>query len=257
MAVTLPQRTDVRLGWKAWVATYQLYLESGPRKQKTMVHALDLLGCVANGPTTDAALVATPDAIRAYLRFLGRHHEAAEPDADFTTTVADHVMEGQWLGNGSPQVVFRPDLQAVTEAEAHTWTQRLLGLRAEVLVLARPMSGDKLAASPDGPGRSIEAILRHILGASRAYMGSAFGRQSELWALTNAIERGEQDLMDGMARAAEMAAGRLLAMTAEERARTLQRGKEVWTARKMFRRMLEHEWEHLMEISQRLGIEGA
>ena len=55
--------------------TYALYLESGPQRRKTMVHALDLLGCVAVGPTTDAALAATPAAIRAYLRFLARHGE--------------------------------------------------------------------------------------------------------------------------------------------------------------------------------------
>lgn len=236
---------------------YQLYLESGPRKQKTMVHALDLLGCVANGPTTEAALAATPDAIRAYRRFLRRHHEPAEPEAEFTTAVAEHVTEGQWLGNGSPQVTFQPDRQAVTEEEAQAWTQRLTWLRADALDLVRPLSRDQLAASPEGPGRSIEAILRHILGAYRAYIGSALGKLPELWALTNAIEKGEQELLDGMAQAAAMAAGRLRSMTAEERARTVQRGKEVWTARKMFRRMLEHEWEHLMEISRRLGIAGA
>lgn len=37
---------------------YLFYLESGPQKRKTMVHVLSLLGCVANGPTTEAARVA-------------------------------------------------------------------------------------------------------------------------------------------------------------------------------------------------------
>ena len=62
--------------------TYALYLESGPKRKKTMVHALDLLGCVAVGPTTEAALGATPEAIRLYKRFLRRHGEdAGDPDA--------------------------------------------------------------------------------------------------------------------------------------------------------------------------------
>jgi hypothetical protein len=32
---------------------YDLYLESGPKRKKTMVHVLDLLGCIVHGPTTD------------------------------------------------------------------------------------------------------------------------------------------------------------------------------------------------------------
>ncbi len=92
---------------------YPIYLESGPKRRKTMVHVLDLLGCVATGPSTEAALQATPDAIRAYLRFLRRHGEAADLDAPFTTPVAEHITEGQWLGNGSPHPGVWPGPLAV------------------------------------------------------------------------------------------------------------------------------------------------
>ncbi len=34
------------------MTTYELYLESGPRRRKTMVHVLDLRGRVAAGRTT-------------------------------------------------------------------------------------------------------------------------------------------------------------------------------------------------------------
>jgi len=47
---------------------YALYLESGPRRRTTMVHVLDRLGCIAQEPTTEEALQAAPEAIRAYLR---------------------------------------------------------------------------------------------------------------------------------------------------------------------------------------------
>ena len=88
---------------------YALYVESGPRWRKTMVHVLDLLGCVAQGPTTEAALEATPEAIRAYLRFLRRHSEAVEPESAFTTVVAVHVMEGRGWATAT-----RPPASALT-----------------------------------------------------------------------------------------------------------------------------------------------
>ena len=76
------------------MTVYGLYLESGPLHRKTMVHVLDLLGCVAVGPTTEDALAATPDAIHAYRRFLGRHGEPVVPDALFDTHVVEHITQG-------------------------------------------------------------------------------------------------------------------------------------------------------------------
>ncbi len=94
--------------------TYKLYLESGPKKKKTMVHALDLVGCIAKGSTTDEALDRTPEAILAYLRFLKRHGQAVDPNSEFEIEVAEHVTEGEWLGSGDPALVFQPDLEPLT-----------------------------------------------------------------------------------------------------------------------------------------------
>ena len=102
------------------MTVYDLYLESGPRRRKTMVHVLDLLGCVAVGHTTAEAIAATPDAIGAYRRFLHRHGEPVNPDAPIETRVAEHVTKGEWLGNGSPYLVFGPDLDPVTDEEIET-----------------------------------------------------------------------------------------------------------------------------------------
>jgi predicted RNase H-like HicB family nuclease len=77
--------------------TYKLYLESGPKKKKTMVHVLEVLGCISKGPTSDETLNRTPEAIHAYLRFLKRHGETVDPDGEFETVVAEHVTEGEWL----------------------------------------------------------------------------------------------------------------------------------------------------------------
>ncbi len=95
--------------------TFGLHLESGPRRRKTMVHVPELLGCIANGPTTEDALDATPAAINAYRRFLCRRGEAIDPDAPFETVIREHNTEGDMLGEGSPYVTFVGDLQPICE----------------------------------------------------------------------------------------------------------------------------------------------
>ena len=111
---------------------YGLYLESGPRQRKTMVHVLDLLGCVARGPTTEAALEATPEAIWAYVRFLQRHGDTVAPEDPFTTMVTEHVMEGVWLGNGDPTPGFTPDFQPLRTVDLKTYLRRLAWLRHSI-----------------------------------------------------------------------------------------------------------------------------
>src|SRR5690606_35973766 len=130
------------------MATYGLYRESGPRRRKTMVHVLQILGCVAVGPTTDDALAATPEAIRAYLRFLDRCGEKVDLDAPIETQIVEHITEGIWLGNGSPYILYGPDLEPVTDAEMQTFVGRHLRLREELATWAESLSDEALDAVP-------------------------------------------------------------------------------------------------------------
>ena len=236
--------------------TYALYLESGPKRRKTMAHALDLLGCVAVGPTTDAALAATPDAIRAYLRFLARHGESLAsdaPEAPFETRVVEHITEGAWLGNGSPYLVFEPDLDPVSEEEIERYTNRLRWLLDELATWAAAQTPEQLNATPAEGGRSARAILLHVLGAQGGYLAAALGSAPGFSALAGAAERGERDLPDALRRSAEMAAARVYATTAAERAAVRELPAGPRTLRKALRRMLEHAWEHLAELGRRPG----
>lgn len=233
--------------------TYDLYLESGPRRRKTMVHVLDLLGCVAVGPTTDDALAATPAAIRAFRRFLRRHGEAVDPDAPFATRVAEHVTEGDWLGNGSPYIAFGPDLQPVTEAEIETYLRRFGWMREELTGWAQGQTAAQLDAAPASGGRTARAVLLHVLGATGAYLAAALGRAPGFSAVHGAAERGELDVVDALRRTEAMAGERVRAASPEERAAVRHLPAGPRTLRKALRRMLEHEWEHLAELSRRPG----
>jgi predicted RNase H-like HicB family nuclease len=235
------------------MTTYDLYVESGPRRRKTMTHALDLLGCVAVGPTTEEAIGATPAAIRAYLRFLHRHGEPVDPDAAFETRVVEHITEGEWLGNGSPYLVFGPDLEPLTDEEIAACLRRFHRLREELAAWAAARTDAELDA-PCAGGRSARAVLLHVMGhAVGGYLSAALGSAPGFSRVSSAAERGELPLADTLLRIATMAEERVRATTPEERRAVRERPQGPRTLRKALRRTLEHDWEHLAELSRRPG----
>jgi len=228
-------------------------LESGPRRRKTMVHVQKLLGCIAQGPTTEAALESTPEAIRAYLHFLRRHGEAVELEDPFTTVVIVHIMEGVWLGNGDPTPGFGPDFQPLAAEDLSIYLRRMAWMRADLLQSIRDVPPERLAAEPEGKGRSILHILEHVAESECVYLRYLVGRVDGLSEALRAVQVGSEALPAALARLWQISTARLEAMTESERGQLVSHGQVTWTARRALRRMLEHDWEHLLELSRRLG----
>ncbi|MDP9252682.1 MAG: DinB family protein [Chloroflexota bacterium] len=233
---------------------WDLYLESGPQRKSTLVHVVGLLGCACFGPTTDEAIAAAPDEIRAYLRYLKRHGEKVDPSAPIKTRVAEHITIGDFLGHGSPQAVYAPDRDPVTAAELATYLRRLEWSRADLLALIKGTSAKVLDAKPP-KGRSLRDILLHVLGADSGYLASSLGAVKTVNAPMNAAMRGDLDVRIALKEARDAAIERLRALTPAERAFVKERPSGARTMRKTIRRMLEHEWEHRREIARRLGTE--
>ena len=122
--------------------TYDLYLDSGPMMKKTFVQVPSLMGCVARGDTTEAAIEAAPAAIRAYLRFLARHGEPFDADAAFRTRVAVHMTDSQWPGNGSG---FLPtDEKSLPARESDALMARLDAMHGDLRLLTRSNMEDQV-----------------------------------------------------------------------------------------------------------------
>ncbi len=232
---------------------YQLYLESGPMRKKTMVHVLDLLGCIANGPTTEEALARTPQAIRTYLRFLQRHGEEVNPEEEIETRVAEHITEGTWLGNGDPAILFVPDREPLTQEDLEKYLRRLAWSRAEIVELVSGLSEEEMEEKPPR-GRSIKGILEHIFGAEYSYVRH-FGKLEGIQGPGSHIQRSKEELLAWMAvvRASEIK--KLHALLDQPPGDPDVRSKYAHNSRRAIRRLLEHEWEHLMELKERLQIE--
>ena len=233
---------------------YTLYLESGPKHKKTMVHVLGLLGCIAQGPTTEAALEAAPEAIRAWLRFLKRNGEDVDPREKFAIRVAVHVTEGVWLGYGDPTPGFAPDFEPLTVEDLQICIRHLAWLQADLLELVRDLPLSQLLEEPKSGGRSIYHILEHVAESQAVYLRYLVGKLDSLSEALRAVQKGPVEfLLPTLTDLWQVCRSRLGALTEAERRQSVPHGQVTWTARRAFRRMLEHAWEHWLEISARLG----
>lgn len=229
---------------------YALYLESGPQRRKTLAHVLDLLGCVVQADTTDEAVAAAPDAIRAYLRYLGRHGEEVDPRAPIETEIAEHNTEGMFSG----QALWPQDLKPLAPAALTRYLRWLEWSRADLLALVKGIDDKTLRAKPP-KGRAVRDILLHVLGADKSYVYGLVGPLKTMGDPTNAAERGDLDLRAALHDARAAGIDRLKTLTQAERANIRKAGQSTYSAYRVIRRMLEHEWEHRREIAVRLGRE--
>jgi uncharacterized damage-inducible protein DinB/predicted RNase H-like HicB family nuclease len=230
------------------VATDDLYLESGPQKKKTLAHVPGLLGCVVQRDTTDEAVAAAPDEIRAYRDFLKRHGEKVDEASTIETRIAEHNTDGLFSG----QAIWPQDLKPLAPSALARYVRRLEWSRADLLDLVKGIDDKHLRAKP-AKGRSLRDILLHVLDADKAYVYALVGPLKQMGEPTNAADRGDLDLRVALTEAREAAIDRLKTLTAAERARVRTSGQSTYSAHRTIRRMLEHEWEHRREIALRLG----
>ncbi len=233
---------------------YDLYLESGAQHKKTLVHVLGLLSCVATGPTTEVALEATPDAIRAYLRLLKRADEKVDPTAPFNTRVTQHIIgAAAVIGQDSSYITFEPDLKPITPREIETYVAVFHSLREQLASWAESQSGKQLDAKPKAGGRPARKVILHLMNATGS-LSPLVGTIRGMSALTTAAERGAVPLTAALRQVDATVAASLRAATPAQRRAIIRPGPDrIRTLRKAIRRTLEHDWEHLAELSRRPG----
>jgi uncharacterized damage-inducible protein DinB len=123
-------------------------------------------------------------------------------------------------------------------------------MRLDMVALIQGLSEDELIRRP-AKGRSINAILEHILESEYQYM-YAFGRLEGLPGSGSIVKKKEGELIEWMTYVRSREIERLRSLTEQERSEPFVHWKYTRTARKVLRRMLEHQWEHLVEIKERL-----
>lgn len=232
--------------------TYDLFLESGPRQRKTMVHVPALLGCVANGPTTADALDATAEAIRTFRRFVWCQGEDLDPDEPFSTRLNGHITDGAMLGDGSPYIHFPTDLVPITGAELDLYLRRLRGMSAALAAWVATQADPHLDTKP-ATGRTGREIVLHIIGAQGPALSYALGSAPGFGAIHGAAKRGDLPLPLAIEQVMDHLETAMRATTPEQRQHIRELNGNLYTLRKATRHLLEHTWNHLRELSRRPG----
>ena len=231
---------------------FDLYLESGPQHRKTWIYVPSLPGCSTMSPTTEAAADGAAAAIHERLDFLRRHGEVVPDPEPLALVVAAHVIERKLLGFG--QGVFPSDREPMLPDEAAR-DLRWAGWSREELIAAARAQSRPLAEKPATGGRPAAAILAHVAEAEWSYVGTTLGSIPGGGAIMAAIREAGEEPWAALASEREALMGRLREMSPEELAGVVERGesKPPRSARRMLRRLLEHEWEHVLELRSRLG----
>jgi predicted RNase H-like HicB family nuclease len=230
---------------------FELYLESGPQHRRTWVYVPSLPGCSTMGLTTEAALDLAAPAIRDRLDFLRRHGEVM-PDAEpIEVVLAEHVIERKFLGFA--QGTYPSDREAMPRDEVARDLRWAAWSREELIAAARAQPRP-LAEAPARGGRPAAAILSHVAESEWSYVAATVGLLAGGSAIAAAIQKAGEEPWVALAAEREALTARLEALTPDELAKIVDRGlgKPVRSARRMFRRLLEHEWEHVLELRARL-----
>jgi predicted RNase H-like HicB family nuclease/uncharacterized damage-inducible protein DinB len=231
---------------------FDLYLESGPQHRKTWIYVPSLPGCSTVAPTSAEAIEAARSAIRERLDFLRRHGETMADPEPIEPVVACHVSVRRMLGFG--QGTFPTDREPMTREELARHLRWAEWSRQELLEAARGQALP-LTEKPAAGGRSAAAILSHVTEAEWGYVSSTLGSLPGGGAMAAAIAGSAEAPWDALAAERAVLMVRLRSIEAADLSRVTERGegKPPRTVRRMLRRLLEHEWEHTLELRSRLG----
>ena len=223
-------------------ARIPVYLECG--KKKTFAGALDWPGWCRPGKSEDEALAALLEYGPKYAAILSRTKLGFVAPKDVKELRVVERLPGTTTTDfGAPGVAPSADRDRKCDAATLERFEKILraGWRAldKAVLTAR---GKTLTKGPRGGGRELDAIVDHVVGADRGYLGAAG------WKAPKVAEHSE---LLAATRAAILEAMR--ASAAGEIARRGPRGGTRWTARYFVRRVVWHEMAHVWEIERRSG----
>lgn len=200
---------------------------------------LDLPGCFATGVDETAAVGALPGTIDRYLVIAAEAGAAAARPAGRIDVV--ERFHGSWQGTYEVNAYFEADAEAVTEWDVAFGTAMLAATRRRLLTVAdrAPRSG--------ASERSVADLLHHVANAEWFY-GSRLELDPEIVRPAGlGDEASPKQRLDRIRAWALQRLAALPGLGALERTH----GGERWSPRKVVRRYIYHELDHVWELEAR------
>jgi predicted RNase H-like HicB family nuclease len=209
-------------------------VESGP--DYWLAHVPVLRGCVASGTSRDAAVANARRAFRAYRELLDargvdiEHWKDLDPDRFAVKEMpADRTV---------PE-----DIGRMEEHELRDFLHQMEASRSALLSLVRDIGSDEIERKPDDATWSVRETLDHIMTTEAS--------------LLSRLERWPTDPFNTLQAVHRMAFQRFTVLEPEDTEIDHVVLGRRWTTRRVMRRILEHEFEHLEQIKAIVGALGA
>jgi predicted RNase H-like HicB family nuclease/uncharacterized damage-inducible protein DinB len=209
---------------------YIVYLECDEETLKEggyLAHIPAIPGCVGRGLTKKEAVARCEETLRAYLALLIHAGVSGVPRETEKIELEAHDCDGH---------TFQPDYNPLMPNEAEQLVQWMEVSRDELLETVKKLPVAALDWKPNPNVWSIREVLNHVANAD--------------WWYEQRLQDWPQDTFERLAATREHLIARLHRLTDSERGRVTVHYGEDWTARKVARRTLEHEREHLQQIRE-------
>jgi len=199
----------------------------------TLVHALTLPGCVAGGVDQKEALAAFETVLSQWLTTLGTvGHQLPPRDAELQVTVDEWHMSEAAVADGESTVLLDHDRVELTEPELVAQLQRLGDLRG--LLLRRIRGLPDSALDHIWRGEWTARVALEELARAHWWTLSRLGSSSMAEVPASTLPR----LDTSMA----LVVQRFTAMAPDARSEVREIEAELWSPRKVLRRLLWLEW---------------
>ena len=201
-----------------------------------LAHVPVLRGCIASGKTRDQAIANGRRAFRAYLELLDARGVSIEhwKDLDPDTFVARDLP---------PDRVVPEDVGPLEEHELRDFLHQFEASRAALLSLVREISSEEIERKPTQTMWSVREALEHVMLTEAS--------------LLSRLEKWPADPYNTLQAVHRMAFQRFTVMEPADTALDHMVMGRRWTTRKVMRRILEHEFEHLVHIKEIVAALGA
>jgi predicted RNase H-like HicB family nuclease/uncharacterized damage-inducible protein DinB len=190
-----------------------------------LAHIPALPGCVGRGVTKKEAVARCEETLRSYLALLIHAGVSGVPRETDNLSLEVHDCGSR---------TFPSDYNPIMPNEAEQLVQWLEVSRDELLETVEKLPPGALDWKPNPNVMSIREILEHTANSD--------------WWYVQRLHAWPADTFERLAATRALVGASLRNLSDEERKRVTVHYGEEWTARKVVRRALEHEREHLQQI---------